>query len=69
MLMCHRGRLYLRMELPEADPVSIAEALLIFAVAAQQILRLDGRDAQAQPWVDSALANWQGMRAGQGGPA
>ncbi|WP_418320426.1 hypothetical protein [Piscinibacter sakaiensis] len=68
MLMCHRARLYLRMELGEVDPLALSEAVLLFAVAAQQVLRLDGRDAQAQAWVAAASADWQGLRARQHGP-
>ncbi len=63
MLMCHRGRLYLRMELPEAGATDLAEAVAIFAVAAQQILRLEGRGSEAAEWSTSALASWRGLGA------
>ena len=51
MLMCHRGRLYLRMELEQAGAADLAAAVSIFAVAAQQALRIDGREAEAQGWA------------------
>ncbi len=56
MLMCHRGRLYLRMELGEVGVAELAEAVEIFAVAAQQVLRLEEREAEAGTWVSAAAA-------------
>lgn len=56
MLMCHRGRLYLRMELAEVGPGDLAEAVAIFAVAAHQLFRLEGREPEAARWSSAALA-------------
>jgi hypothetical protein len=39
MLMCQRGRLYLRMEAPQVDAGSLGEALGLFEVAATEALR------------------------------
>ena len=63
MLMCHRGRLYLRMELARVGTNGLAEAVAVFAVAAQQILRLEGREAEAAQWATAALASWQVLGA------
>lgn len=58
LLMCHRGRLYLRMELAEADSPVLADAVALFAVAAQQALRTAGRVADARDWSSTASAAW-----------
>ncbi|MEO8279262.1 MAG: hypothetical protein ABI564_06185 [Ideonella sp.] len=61
MLMCHRSRLYLRMELAEIGSTDLAEAIAIFAVAAQQLLRLEGRESEGAAWTATALASWQAL--------
>ncbi len=57
MLMCHRGRLYLRMELAEPAAADLADAVALFAVAGQQLLRLEGRGSEAADWATTALAS------------
>jgi hypothetical protein len=59
MLMCNRGRLYLRMELPVAQAEQVAEAVDLFGVAAQQVLRAVGRAAEARTWSSTAADAWQ----------
>ena len=59
MLMCHRGRLYLRMELAEARSASLADAVGLFGVAAQQVLRAVGHASVSRNWSTTAAAAWQ----------
>ena len=60
MLMCHRGRLYLRMDLPEARADLIGLAVDVFAVAARQALRVAGLAVEAGDWSNTAAARSQG---------
>lgn len=59
MLMTGRGRLYLRMELPEAEAQPLADAVGVFGVAAQQLLRVTGQAIDERDWSTTALAAWQ----------
>jgi hypothetical protein len=59
MVMCHNGRLYLRMELTEPRAEPLAQAVDVFAVAAQQALRVAGLAADARDWSTTAAAQWQ----------
>lgn len=56
LMMVHRGRLYLRMALPEATSAALAEAVALFGVAAQQALRTAGRTLDERDWSNTA---WQ----------
>lgn len=64
LLMCHRGRLYLRMALVDAESAALAQAVSLFAVAAQQALRTAGRVADARDWSSTASAAWQAQLPG-----
>lgn len=50
VLMCQRGRLYLRMELAQPEVAELQQALRVHAVAASQALRLAGRSAETTDW-------------------
>lgn len=65
LLMCHRSRLYLRMALAEATSRSLAEAVALFGVAAQQALRTAGRSLDSRDWSTSS---WQTQMPGDAGP-
>ena len=67
MLMCHHGRLYLRMELAEARADALGLAVDVFAVAAQQALRVAGLVADERDWSNTAAAQWQGEGPGPDG--
>lgn len=54
LLMCQRGRLYLRMALAEASPEAIAEAVALYGVAAQQALRTAGAPLDPADWSTTA---------------
>ncbi len=56
MLMCHRQRLYLRMELAAVEVADLAEAVAIFAVAGRQIFRLEDRESEAAGWTLATTA-------------
>ena len=49
MLMCQRGRLYLRMEAPQVDAASLGEALELFELAAQEAVRMARQFAAVAP--------------------
>lgn len=59
ILMCNRGRLYLRMEMPTPSSTRLAEAVAVFGVAAQQLLSALGREQDAEDWPSTASAAWQ----------
>lgn len=61
MLMASRSRLYLRMELPDALAEPLADAVGVFGVAAQQLLRLAGQAIDERDWSSTAAAAWQGQ--------
>ena len=68
MLMTRRARLYLRMELPEATARPLADAVGVFGVAAQQLLRVTGQALDERDWSSTAVAAWQGQMPSQLGP-
>lgn len=59
IVMCNRGRLYLRMALPQPSSALLAEALAVFGVAAQQLLTVVGREQDAEDWPSTASSAWQ----------
>ncbi len=67
MLMCQRGRLYLRMELERPDVVALAHAQRIHAVAARQAMRVAGRSAETADW-SAGVAPASAAAVGAGRP-
>jgi hypothetical protein len=59
VLMTLRGRVYLRMQLDEADPALLGQAVAVFHSAAQAALRVGGRQRDTADWPTTASAAWQ----------
>lgn len=64
LLMCQRGRLYLRMAMAEATSGALAEAVALYGVAAQQALRTAGSPLDPADWSHTA---WQVQMPGEPG--
>lgn len=60
VLMTLRGRLYLRLQLPEPEPDAIEAAVAVFECAAGQALRLVGSPPEGpEVWPTTATTAWQ----------
>jgi hypothetical protein len=60
VLMTLRGRVYLRMQLDDPEPSSIAQAVALFQAGAQAAERVGGRAADKNAeWPSTASSAWQ----------
>jgi hypothetical protein len=60
LMMVLRGRLYLRMQMPEPDVGSIGQAISLFETAAQQAMKLVApEDGDGSGWSSSGASAWQ----------
>jgi hypothetical protein len=60
VLMTLRGRVYLRLQLDDPDPVSVAQAVAVFQAAAQAALRVGGGLHESNVgWPSTASSAWQ----------
>lgn len=54
LLMCHRGRIYLRMEMPQPDVPLLRRAVHLHEIAARRAMHLTGRSAETADWQGAA---------------
>jgi hypothetical protein len=61
VVMTLRGRVYLRLQLEEPDPVRIGQAVALFDAAAQAAMRVVGglHEPQAGEWPTTSSTAWQ----------
>jgi hypothetical protein len=59
LMMVLRGRLYLRMEMPDPDVAPISRVISLFETAAQQALKLAMADDGEGGWSSSGSSAWQ----------
>jgi hypothetical protein len=60
VLMTLRGRVYLRMQLDDPDPASVAQAVALFQAGAQAALRVGGGLHESNAgWPSTASSAWQ----------
>jgi hypothetical protein len=60
VLMTLRGRVYLRMQMDDPDPTSVAQAVALFQAGAQAALRVGGGLHESNAgWPSTASSAWQ----------
>ena len=60
VLMTLRGRVYLRMQMDDPDPASVAQAVSVFQAGAQAALRVGGGLSESNAdWPSTASSAWQ----------
>ena len=60
VLMTLRGRVYLRMQMEEPEPIAVAQAVALFQAGAQAALRVGGGLHETNAgWASTASSAWQ----------